>query len=304
MKRVLVTGPNGFIGRHSLPFLLERDYELHAVVPEDGMQLNLPNVHWHIVDLLNHVKVHTLMKHVKPSHLLHFAWNTKPGVYWTSVENLRWLQASLEILRTFNLYGGHRVLMAGTCAEYDWNYGYCSEHVTPLDPTSLYGNCKKSLYEILMSFARQEDLSASWGRIFFLYGPYEHPSRLVPSVINALLDGRQAPCTHGNQIRDFLHVEDVASAFVALLDSELEGAVNIASGEPVKLKEIINQIAEKLGRVDLIQYGAIPASETESPLLVADINRLQQGLEWTPFYSLDTGLDRTIEWWKSNRLLV
>ena len=143
MKRVLVTGPNGFIGRHCLPFLLESGYELHGIVPQDGLQLDLPNIQWHVVDLLNYAHIRSLMKKIKPSHLLHFAWYAKPGEYWTSTENLRWLQASLELLQAFKFYGGWRVLMAGTCAEYDWRYGYCAENITPLKPASLYGVCKK-----------------------------------------------------------------------------------------------------------------------------------------------------------------
>lgn len=303
MKRVLVTGPNGFIGRHCLPFLLERGYELHGVVPENGMELDIPGVQWHMADLFNPIHIRSLIEKIGPTHLLHFAWYTKPGEYWTSIENLRWVQASLEILRAFKLHDGQRVLMAGTCAEYDWHYGYCSEHITPLNPATLYGTCKKSLYEILMLFARQEGLSASWGRIFFLYGSNEYPSRLIPSVVNSLLAGKPALCTMGNQIRDFMHVEDVASAFSALLDSEVVGAVNIASGEPVAIKNIILRIAEKLDRSDLVQFGAIPTPKAEPLLLLADVNRLKNELGWMPSVSLDTGLDKTIDWWNRQRNL-
>ena len=304
MNRVLITGSNGFIGRHCLPFLFKKDFEMHAVVSKDGMRLEYSNVEWHSLDLLDHAQTRTLIKEIRPTHLLHFAWCTQPGLYWSSIENLQWIRASLEILQAFKLNGGRRVLMAGTCAEYDWDYRYCSEQITPLKPKTLYGTCKKSLYEILMAFAYQENLSAAWGRIFHLYGPYEHPSRLVPSIINHLLKGQPAPCTLGNQIRDFLHVEDVASAFVTLLDSNLEGAVNIASGEPIALKKIILQIAEILDRPDLVQFGAIPTPETEPPLLVADVNRLRRDLDWVPGYDISTGLKKTIDWWSQLRTPV
>ena len=147
----------------------------------------------------------------------------------------------------------------------------------------------------------REGLSAVWGRIFFLYGAHEHPSRLVPSVINALLDGKPALCTHGNQIRDFLHVEDVASAFAALLDSEVNGAVNIASGEPVALENIIYRIADKLERPDLVQLDAISAPASDVPLLIGDASRLKQEVGWSPRYDLDTGLEMTIDWWKRQK---
>jgi nucleoside-diphosphate-sugar epimerase len=304
MKRLLLTGPNGFIGRHCLPFLRERGYEVHAVVPEKGMELEFPAVEWHVVDLLSPTQSQALIKSVEPSHLLHFAWVTQPGSYWTSGENLRWFRASLELLEAFRLRGGRRVLMAGSCAEYDWRYGYCSEAVTPLTPTSLYGTCKKALYEVLESFARQEGLSVAWGRIFFLYGPHEHPSRLVASVISAILAQRPAPSTQTTQIRDFLYVEDVASAFAALLDSEVQGAVNIASGQPVLVGEIVRRIGEQLGRADLVQGGALPISPSDPPLLVADVTRLRDELAWIPSYSLEAGLRRSIEWWKTKMNLT
>ena len=99
-------------------------------------------------------------------------------------------------------------------------------------PCTPYAECKIALQQTLADVGRTQGLSTAWGRIFFQFGPHEHPERLVASVIISLLSGREAPCTHGRQIRSFLHVADVGAAFAALLDSELEGAVNIGSGEP------------------------------------------------------------------------
>lgn len=303
MKRVLVTGSSGFIGRHCLPFLIDKGFEVYGVIPTGDLKLDLPQVQWVVADILEPSAVRSLFEKVKPGYLIHLAWYTAPESYWTSAENLRWLQASVEILRAFKSSGGQRLLCAGSCAEYDWHYGYCSEQVTPLAPSSLYGVCKKAFHDVLLSFACQDRFSAAWGRVFFLYGPHEHPTRLIPSVINSLLDGKPAQCTHGNQIRDFLHVEDVASAFVALLDSKVEGAVNIASGEPVTLKNIVYQIGEKMEQRDRIELGAIPVSTNEAPLVVGDTNRLRLEVGWEPRYTLETGIEMTIDWWKKQRQL-
>lgn len=297
MKRVLLTGVTGFIGRHCLPLLLSRGYEVHALSSKTPQQ-TLPDVHWHQADLLDSGQVSKLMAKVQPSHLLHFAWYVIHGKYWTALENVHWVQASLDLLQTFTRHGGQRVVMAGTCAEYDWKYGYCSEQITPLLPTSVYGICKHSLQLMLDAFCKQSEISAAWGRIFFLYGPHEHPDRLISSVIRSLLEGKPARCSHGNQIRDFLYVQDVADAFVTLLDSQVFGSVNIASGEPIRLKDFIYKIAEKINNPDLIQMGAIPTSVNEPPLLVADVSRLGNQLFWQPKYDLDSGLDQTILWWK------
>lgn len=299
MKRVLLTGATGFIGRHCLPSLVARGYEVHAVSSK-AQRENAPDVHWHQADLLDSTQIAELVTRVQPSHLLHLAWFAVPGKYWTSPENLRWVQASLDLLQAFASCGGQRVVSAGTCAEYDWEYGYCSEEVTPLAPSTLYGVCKHSLQIMLDAFAKQTGLSAAWGRIFFLYGPHEYPNRLVASVIRSLLQGEPARCSHGNQIRDFLYVQDTAEAFVALLESETTGPVNIASGRPITLKEVVFQIAEKLDRQGLVHLNAVPAPAGEPRLLVADVNRLTSEVGWSPKYDLRAGLESTIEWWQQN----
>jgi len=296
MKKVLVTGGSGFIGRHCLPLLAASSYEVHAVsiVPEDPQ----PYVHWHVMDLLSPPDVQKLITKIQPTHLLHFSWYTVPGKYWTSSENLRWVQASLELLQAFSASGGKRVVIAGTCAEYEWTQSVYSEETSPLRPATLYGSCKHALQLMLEAFSKQTGLSSAWGRIFFLYGPYEHPGRLVSSVIRSLLKGEPALCSHGNQIRDFLHVEDVASAFTALLESDLNGPVNIGSGKPVTIRETVETIGDLVQRKDLIQLCRLPASPNEPSQLLANIQRLES-TGWRPKYDLKSGLQQTIDWWRA-----
>jgi nucleoside-diphosphate-sugar epimerase len=296
MKKIMLTGASGFIGRHCIPLLVSRGYEIHAITSRNNPPRDF-GIKWHTIDLLNPVHVHDLMDSIRPTHLMHFAWYTVPGKYWAARENIQWIQASLNLFSEFIKCGGHRIVGVGTCAEYDWNYGYCSEHVTPLKPTTLYGVSKHSLHMMMEEVLKDSKICAAWGRIFFLYGPYEEPSRMVSSIIRALLQGKPAPCTEGTHIRDYLFVEDVADAFVELLESEVAGPVNIASGKPVYIRHIIELIVEKIGRDDLIQYGKIPYSPSDAPMVVADNRRLLQEVGWQQHYDLSEGLDKTISWW-------
>ena len=301
MKKVLITGASGFIARHTISFLRERNFQIHATIeydntPEQGDR----TITWHSVNLLDNDAVSGLMRKIKPTHLLHFAWYTSHGKFWNAEENLLWVGATLHLVQEFKKNGGRRIVGAGTCAEYDWRYGYCVENVTPLHPASLYGKCKNAIRNIICEYASLHNISFSWGRIFFLYGPFENPKRLIAYVISSLLRNQTAQCSHGNQIRDFLHVADVAHAFICLLDSHVEGPVNIASGQPHSLRSILDKIGEITGRGDLIVYGAIPGNPGEPSLIAGDAQRLKQELNWSPAYSLEDGLVNTIHWWKEN----
>jgi len=242
------------------------------------------------------------MEEIRPTHLLHFAWYAEHGKFWRSTENYRWLEASIALLRRFHECGGKRVVVAGSCAEYDWSYGYCSEGITPCRPTTPYGACKNALQDTLHSYCVETGLSAGWGRIFFVYGPGEHPARLVSSVIGSLLQGGIARCTHGNQIRDFLHVEDVADAFVALLDSVVRDAVNIASGRPVSVRDVVLATADLIGARERVDFGALPAPDFEPPLLVADTRRLFNEVGWRPRWELIAGIEQAMRYSQANEI--
>ena len=294
--KVLVTGGRGFIGQYCLAQLLAKGYEVHAVssVP----QLSSAAAQWHHANLLDIGQTRALVRVVKPTHLLHLAWYTQQGKYWTAPENLNWVQGSLALIHEFTESGGERLVAAGTCAEYEWGHGVCIEDRTPLVPATLYGTCKHALQLMQRSWSKQTGLSSAWGRVFSLYGPRENPGRLVPSVIAALLRGETATCGNAALVRDYSHVQDVASAFVALLESQLEGPVNIGSGEAITLGEVVEKIAAKLDARDLIRFPASqPSSSGEPELLLADVTRLAS-TGWQRTFDLDSGLDDTIAWWQ------
>jgi len=297
VNRVLVTGATGFIGRGTLEPLLEAGMEVHAVSSR-GAPPGAPSaVHWHVTDLLTQGSERQLAE-IQATHLLHMAWYAEPGKFWNAAANLDWVGSSLRLIRSFAQAGGRRMVIAGSCAEYEWRDDtVCVEDLTPIRPATLYGAAKHALHTVAAAYAEEVGLSMAWGRIFFVFGPHEDPARLAGSVASALVAGQEALCSQGEQVRDFLYAPELAASFVALLRSQVAGAVNLASGEPVRVRDLIEAIAAATGRPELVRLGA-RTSGVEPARLTAQVARLRDEVGWSPSISLDEGARRTVAWWR------
>lgn len=297
-----MTGAAGFVGRPLTELLAREGAEVHALHSRRDHP-EIPGVRWHRVDLADDGAVEGLLDGLAPERLVHLAWCTEHGRFWRAPENLAWVRLSLGLVHGFVRRGGRRLVVLGTCAEYDWSSaaGPLAESTAALGPATLYGAAKDALRRMLEAYAEQEGFELAWGRLFFLYGPREAPARLVPSVIRSLLVGRPVAIGGGAQVRDFMHVADVAGAVAALLDSSVVGAVNIASGVGVSVGEVVDRIVQRVGRAELVRRGALPDRPGEPRSLVADVGRLREEVGFRPRWELAEGLADAVRWWEAHR---
>jgi nucleoside-diphosphate-sugar epimerase len=298
--KVLVTGASGFIGRHVVA-ALARQGRWRIVTASRSPVVPHPDAEHHAVDLLAPGAGPDLITRIRPTHLLHLAWNATPGRFWTAADNLDWTASSLALLHAFTEAGGERAVFAGTCAEYDWTGPGRLSEGAPTRPATLYGACKDALRRAVDAANDHLNASVAWGRVFWLYGPGEPGGRLVSDVACSLADGRAVAVGDGVEARDFLHVEDVASAFVAALASTWKGPFNIGSGRAVPVRRLIEILARTSGRPELVQFGARPAPPGQPKLLEADTTVLEQAIGWAPAVDLDQGLAATYDWWRTQR---
>ncbi|KQO65635.1 NAD(P)-dependent oxidoreductase [Methylobacterium sp. Leaf88] len=293
-ERVLVTGAAGFVGRHAVPALRARGFEVHGV----GRAVSAEAA-WHAADLLVPAERQALIAKIRPSHLLHLAWDAEPGRYWTSARNLDWVAATLDLAQAFAAAGGRRFVGAGTCAEYEWGAARFEEATTPCRPATLYGAAKDGTRRILEAYAATQTLSVAWGRLFYLYGPGERRGRLVSDAIRALTAGTAFPTSHGHQRRDFLHVADAAAALAALVAGDVPGPVNIGSGAAIPVRALLKGLAARIGGAEHLDFGARPLSPTEPPVIEAGTRILTETVGFRPRFDVARGLDDTVAWWRA-----
>lgn len=291
--KVLVTGATGYIGRAAVRHLRALGCTVHVLGrhdPGDGIP-------WKRVDLLAEADLLGAVAEIDAQVCLHLAWSVPPGRFWTHPDNLDWVGASLRLFRAFVAAGGRRVVGVGSCAEYAWDAPLLREDM-PLRPDTLYGRSKAALADLLFAFAKQEGVEAAWARLFFLYGPGEPEGKLVSDAASTLLRGGRVATTSGEQSRDFLHVDDVGRALALLSCNSITGPVNIASGQAVRVREVLERVERLTDTEGRVGYGERSLAAGEPMELAGDVSRLHDEVGFRPHFSLEAGLRDTVDHWR------
>ncbi|MEO0372146.1 MAG: NAD(P)-dependent oxidoreductase [Pseudomonadota bacterium] len=299
MTTLLVTGARGFVGRHVVIAARNAGFDVHAVASSTIDDPDLPQgdgITWHIANLLDASQPEVLIKALRPTHIFHAAWVTDHGAYWTAPENLDWLAFGTRLARVSLDFGVQRLVSAGSCAEYSWGDELLIEGQSEETPATFYGQIKLAHSRMLDATQQTHGLSTATGRIFFGYGPFENPARIVPYACQQLAKGKKAAFSTGDFYRDFLHIDDLARGMVALLRSDLCGTVNVCSAEPRKLRDIVSALGDISDKADLLKIGARPDRPDDAVYLIGSNDRLRS-TGWVPEIDLSTGLKQTLEWW-------
>lgn len=299
--RVLVTGAAGFIGCHVVRSLLRRGDEVLALVRPTGSLARLADVAGQVrvvrAELDGRGSVSAVLHELRPEGCVHLAWYAVPGQYLhAAAENLASLEATLDLVRQLPGAGCRRFVGAGTCIELDTDAGYLTAS-TPPRPRTVYAAAKHAAHVLAEQLCRRSPMGFAWLRVFYQYGPFEDGRRLVPHVIRSLLRGERVELTSGEQVRDYLHVADVAEAFACVLHGAAAGGLNLGGGQPVPVRHLVQVLGDLLGRRELLAFGARPLPADEPPFLCADPGPLK-ATGWRPRFDLEGGLRDTLDWWR------
>jgi nucleoside-diphosphate-sugar epimerase len=293
--KILLTGPTGFIGRAFTREALARGHEVAGlVIPSEPIPADAPagaQTHWFrgTLDEAPWKEIEQFGADV----CLHTAWVTTPGVYLESPENYRFLENSIAFARNLRERGLNHLVVLGTCIEYQVTGQKLSEETTPIAPTTTYSRCKNDLRIALEADARKHGFVFGWGRVFYPYGPGEHPSRLCSSIIQKLSQGEKLVLKTPNSTKDYIFIEDLADVLVTVLEKRFNGTINLGTGVPVSVKEIARMLGQMLQRPELIEE-ASPSVSDPLDYVVAEAARLHS-LGWKPRHDMAAGLKRLLE---------
>lgn len=278
-RRILVTGASGLIGRAVMPPLRRLGYEVVGLSRSGDTELR--------GHLLRDPEAAAEL--AQADTLLHLAWADGPH-RMHDIANLNWVVATLRLLQAFAANGGRRAVLVGSCAEYDWSQGGRFAEESPIRPRSVYGAAKAATCLAALGAAGALGISLAWARPFFVYGPKEGEGRLLGDLVRGFRQGVPVPCSDGRQRRDYLHVDDLASALAQVTDSSVEGAVNIGSGRAVEVRELVLTAVRLAGCDHLVHLGARPRAPGDPDVIEADITRLRDETGFRPRFDLESGL--------------
>jgi len=271
MTRVLITGANGFVGRQIVRSLDALGIDVIPVVREGKA---------HEVSSLANIKKIITSKDLFLEEedwweeqckdidvVIHAAWYVEPGKYQESSKNIDCLIGSLKLSKGAVKAGVNRFLGLGTCAEYDQTQGKLTI-ATPIKPLTTYASTKASLFTILSEWLPRQNVNFSWIRLFYLYGEGENSTRLVPYVRSQISQGKFVDLTSGERVRDFMDVVEVGKQIAKISLSNQIGPINLCSGNPITVRQLVEKIADEYGRKDLLRFGVRKDNPFDPPCVI------------------------------------
>lgn len=310
MSNILITGATGFIGSCLVQELLRRGKTINILLRKKGLNWRLKKnqnkLNIYECDLLS-PSLKDIIDKISPEYIFHCASygtnQSEQNINSTIDINIKGTLNLLEAIKRtqFKLF-----VNTGSSSEYGTKNESMNENMR-LDPDNVYGISKAASTLFCQQIAKKERLPIITLRLFSPYGYLEHKKRLVPSVILHSLDNSKINLSSPTNVRDFIFIEDVISAYIACMNSSFTAGdiLNIGSGEQHTIQEVVDLILQITNTKSKPQWGKImqQSRQKEPTVWRADISKAKTILKWKPQYSLYDGLKKTIEWFRINKSL-
>jgi nucleoside-diphosphate-sugar epimerase len=306
-KRVIITGATGFVGANLVRRLLHDGHRIHLFVRPGHALWRIDAVREHIqlheLSLLDSPSLRQAIASIRPDWIFHLAvfgaYPTQTGIHEMISTNI---SGTVNLVESCLHAGFEAFVNTGSSSEYGWK-DHAPSEIDYLEPNSHYAVTKaaSTLYCRHIAQARQAHIPTL--RLYSVYGPYEEPTRLIPTIITQGLRGNLPPLASPDTARDYVHSDDVVDAYIraATVRSVESGAVyNIGTGIQTSLRQVVDA-AKKVLPIDAEpEWGTMLARSWDSTVWIADNAKAAAELGWAPQVTFEEGLRRTVAWRQEN----
>lgn len=306
--RVLVTGAAGFVGANLAASLAQAGHEVVAWVRPESPTWRLDHLGDSVevvpLDLLDGEAIDSGLRSARPEWIFHLAAH---GAYSWQRDAERIMQtnlvATVRLLAACQRQGFAAFVNAGSSSEYGFQDHAPREDELP-EPNSDYAVMKAAATLHCRFVAQRDDLHVVTLRLYSVYGPWEEPGRLMPTLVARGLEGKLPPLVSPDTPRDFVSVRDAERAFVQAAertDLERGGVFNIGSGRQTTLREVVEVARAQLGIAAEPEWGTEPQRSWDAAVWVSDPRKANEELGWEAEDDLATGFARLVEWLRESR---
>jgi UDP-glucose 4-epimerase len=294
--KILVTGAGGFLGSN-LCNLLSKEHKILAVSRKFDNLINNENIQFVKYDLTQYIDLNEKFEYFHPDIVIHCAWeggNSSKDV--NEIWQINNIFSSNNLLKLCSKFKVKHFIGFGSCAEYGNSNVKIVEELT-CKPINMYGISKLSFKLIAERYCQDFGINFSWVRPVFTYGPFDVETRLIPKVIKSFLKNEDIVLNSCTAVVDYLYVEDFCNAVKSIIDLQLAGDYVISSDQQYRVKDIVEQIYSIIKPNSEIFFDS--SIIDKSPQLICGSSRKLKSLSsWNPYYSLDEGLNMTINYFQ------
>ena len=308
MKRILLTGANGFIGQHLIKELAREGNEVHTIC-QDAKDNGIKNTyaHVHYADIREHAKVNIIVEKVSPDYVIHLAGASSPAksyddfngtmdVNYSATVNLAEACRKVNNIKQF--------IFSGSSEEYGSALKDAEHKITedtPLNPTNPYAVSKADADLYLQYLGRVYGFPYTVMRPFNTYGRKDDNSFFIEKTISKMLLKEQS-ISLGNPslVRDWLYVDDHVSGYMKVLGNKraIRQAIQLCTGQGHSIRETAELVSKMTGYSGQILWNTMPKRPFEANIMIGDNTKAKELLGWEPKYTLEQGLEKTIAFWK------
>jgi nucleoside-diphosphate-sugar epimerase len=310
MKRVAITGAAGFVGANLTRRLLQDGHELHLLIRPDHAMWRIDDlrgdVRMHDADLGDRERVDSVIEAVKPDWVFHLAAHGAYSWQTNLAEMVRTnINGTMNLAEAAANSGVEAMVNTGSSSEYGYKDHAPSEHEA-IEPNSYYALTKASATMFCRFTAQKSGIRMPTLRLYSVYGSYEEPRRLVPTLVVKGLQSRLPPLAKPDTARDYVYIADVVDAYILAATTSIgdPGAVfNVGTGIQTTLHDIVEVTRAMLGVAEEPTWGSLPDRTWDTTIWRADPTHIQTELGWRPRYDVRAGLAETIDWFREHPTL-